>query len=76
VLAAVNARRTPVAFILWGNDARKKVPMLDGSRHLIHVSQHPSPLAAYRGFFGSRPFSRTNAFLASHGLEPIDWRLA
>jgi uracil-DNA glycosylase len=75
VLAAVSARRTPVAFILWGNDARKKASMLDGSRHLVHVSQHPSPLAAYRGFFGSRPFSKTNAFLASQGLEPIDWRL-
>jgi hypothetical protein len=57
------------------NDAREKALMLDGSRHLVHVSQHPSPLAAYRGFFGSRPFSKTNAFLASQGLEPIDWRL-
>jgi uracil-DNA glycosylase len=75
VLAAVNARQTPIAFILWGDDARKKERMLDDRRHLVHVSAHPSPLSAYRGFIGSRPFSKVNAFLAAKGVEPIDWRL-
>jgi uracil-DNA glycosylase len=76
VLAAVNARQEPVAFVLWGNDARKKAAMLNGVKHLVHQSEHPSPLSAYRGFFGSRPFSRVNAFLAARGIGPIDWRLA
>jgi uracil-DNA glycosylase len=75
VLAAVNARQVPVAFILWGNAARKKATMLNAGRHLVHESEHPSPLAAYRGFFGSRPFSKVNAFLAAQGIEPIDWCL-
>jgi uracil-DNA glycosylase len=75
VLAAVNARPVPVAFVLWGSDARRRAPLLDGNRHLLHQSEHPSPLSAYRGFFGSRPFSRVNDFLASRGLEPVDWRL-
>jgi uracil-DNA glycosylase len=77
VIAVVNARHAPVAFILWGGHARKKAPMLDASRHLVLEAEHPSPLAAYRGFFGSRPFSRVNAFFQSKGInDPIDWRLA
>jgi uracil-DNA glycosylase len=75
VLAAVNAGQAPVAFILWGNDARKKAAMLDGKNHFVHQSEHPSPLSAYRGFFGSRPFSKTNAFLASKEIAPIGWQL-
>jgi uracil-DNA glycosylase len=75
VLQAVSARHAPVAFILWGNHARSKAPMLNAERHLVHVSEHPSPLAAYRGFFGSRPFSKANAFLAARGIEPIDWQI-
>jgi uracil-DNA glycosylase len=75
VLAAVNARQEPVAFILWGNDARKKAAMLDGKKHLVHQSEHPSSLSAYRGFFGSRPFSKANEFLASKGIAPIGWQL-
>ena len=75
VIAAVNARNTPVAFLLWGGHAQKKAVMLDGGRHLVHLSEHPSPLAAYRGFFGSRPFSKANAFLGSHGVAEIDWSL-
>ncbi|MCB4823970.1 uracil-DNA glycosylase [Roseicella aerolata] len=75
VLQAVSARSAPVAFLLWGNHARSKAPMLDAERHLVHVSEHPSPLAAYRGFFGSRPFSKTNAFLAARGITPIDWQI-
>ena len=76
VIAAVNAQDRPVAFILWGNHAGKKAAMLDGARHLVHRSEHPSPLAAYRGFFGSRPFSKTNAFLEAQGAgNGIDWSL-
>jgi uracil-DNA glycosylase len=76
VIAAVNAQDRPVAFILWGNHAGKKAAMLDGARHLVHRSEHPSPLAAYRGFFGSRPFSKTNAFLEAQGAGTgIDWTL-
>jgi uracil-DNA glycosylase len=75
VLHAVNARQAPVAFLLWGNHARSKAPMLDAERHLVHVSEHPSPLAAYRGFFGSRPFSKANAFLQARGTAPINWHI-
>ncbi len=75
IIAAVNARDTPVAFLLWGGHAQKKAAMLDGGRHLVHRSEHPSPLAAYRGFFGSRPFSKANAFLHDRGVAEIDWSL-
>ena len=71
----MNDRQTPAVFILWGDHAHKKKPMLDEERHLVHVSAHPSPLSAYRGFFGSRPFSKVNAFFTAKGVEPIDWRL-
>jgi uracil-DNA glycosylase len=75
VLQAVSARQAPVAFILWGNHARSKAPMLELERHLVHVSEHPSPLAAHRGFFGSRPFTKVNAFLAARGVELINWQI-
>ena len=76
VLAAVNARDAPVAFLLWGAHAGTKTAMLDGTRHLVHRSEHPSPLSAYRGFFGSRPFSAVNAFLQSRGDGiGIDWSM-
>ena len=75
VIGAVNARDAPVAFLLWGGHAQRKAATLDHVRHLVHRSEHPSPLAAYRGFFGSRPFSKTNDFLQSHGVAEIDWRL-
>lgn len=75
VIAAVNARNIPVAFILWGGHAQKKAVMLNNTQHLVHMSEHPSPLAAYRGFFGSRPFSKANHFLRSRGVEAIDWSL-
>jgi uracil-DNA glycosylase len=78
-VAAVAARAEPTVFILWGSHARKKasrVPMLArASQHLILTAAHPSPLSAHNGFFGSRPFSQTNAFLAQHGRGAIDWRL-
>ena len=74
-ILALNAQARPMVFILWGSPAQKKAKMLDNSQHLILKAPHPSPLSAYRGFFGSRPFSQTNAFLESHGMEPIDWQI-
>lgn len=79
-VAAVAVREEPCVFILWGSHAKKKasrVPALARSRqHLILASAHPSPLSAHNGFFGSRPFSQTNAFLEEHGRGAIDWRIA
>ena len=75
VIRAVNALPQPVVFILWGAYAQKKAAFVDTSRHLVIKSPHPSPLSAHNGFFGSRPFSRANAFLVSKGYPPIDWRL-
>lgn len=75
VLRAVNGKDHRVVFILWGSHARKKRALVDTSRHMVIESAHPSPLSAHNGFFGSRPFSRTNAALVDAGLEPIDWRL-
>ncbi|WP_116995930.1 uracil-DNA glycosylase [Desertimonas flava] len=75
VIRAVNAKPHPVVFILWGGHARKKKALVDTGRHTIIESAHPSPLSAHNGFFGSKPFSRTNAALEAAGLPPIDWRL-
>ncbi|HEX7857500.1 MAG TPA: uracil-DNA glycosylase [Sphingobium sp.] len=79
VIAKVNALETPVVFLLWGSHAKAKAAMIDdiakGGRHLVLTSAHPSPLSAYNGFFGSRHFSRANAFLEQAGLDPIDWTL-
>jgi uracil-DNA glycosylase len=77
-VAAVAAREEPSAFILWGSHAQAKASRIEGLRdgqHLVVESPHPSPLSAHRGFFGSRPFSRTNSFLEKHGRGPIDWRV-
>lgn len=74
--AAIDAlaqKREHVVFILWGNSARKKGERIDRSRHCVIESAHPSPLSARRGFFGSKPFSRANEYLAAHGIAPIDW---
>lgn len=65
--------RKDVVFILWGAYAQRKGEFIDRSRHCVITSPHPSPLSASRGFFGSKPFSRTNAYLVSKGLTPIDW---
>ena len=73
VIRLVSQEEEHVVFILWGAYARKKKSLIDVSKHLIIESAHPSPLSAYRGFFGSRPFSRTNAYLTEMGREPIDW---
>jgi uracil-DNA glycosylase len=75
VLRAVNDKPHPVVFILWGAAARRKKSLLDLQRHAVIESAHPSPLSAHNGFFGSRPFSATNAALERAGLPPIDWTL-
>ena len=71
----LNEQDRPLVFILWGSPAQKKAQMLNNPKHLILKAPHPSPLSAYRGFFGSRPFSQTNEFLVKNGLEPIDWQI-
>ena len=74
-MRAVNEKPERVVFVLWGASARKKRGLVDTSRHVIIESAHPSPLSAHNGFFGSKPFSRTNEALEKAGLKPIDWRL-
>ena len=71
----VSDHARPSVFLLWGNWAKEKAALVDDRRHRIIMSAHPSPLSAYHGFFGSRPFSRTNAFLRELGREEIDWRV-
>lgn len=71
----LNEQDRPIVFILWGRPAQKKKAMLDNPKHLILEAPHPSPLSARGGFFGSRPFSKTNAFLEENGLTPIDWQI-
>ncbi|MBE5396198.1 uracil-DNA glycosylase [Brevibacillus borstelensis] len=75
VIAALNDRETPLVFILWGRHAQEKASFIDTNKHFIIASPHPSPFSANRGFFGSRPFSRTNQFLRSQGMKEIDWQL-
>lgn len=75
MLEAVNLQDRPIVFILWGRNAREKKKMLTNPKHLILESAHPSPLSAYNGFFGSRPFSKTNEFLKANGIETIDWQI-
>ncbi len=73
ILHLLNEKTEPVVFILWGAHARSKKRFLNNPNHLVVESAHPSPLSAYRGFFGSKPFSRTNEFLISKGESPVDW---
>lgn len=73
LIKLLNEREKPVVFILWGSFARSKKALITNKRHYIIESPHPSPLSAYRGFFGSKPFSKTNNFLVTNGIEPIDW---
>lgn len=75
VIRALNEREEPMVFLLWGGAAKKKIKMIDTAKHTILTSAHPSPLSAYRGFFGSQPFSKTNQALQEMGYEPIDWQL-
>jgi uracil-DNA glycosylase len=74
-IAALDAHRDGIVFILWGSHAQKKGAFIDTRKHLVIKSPHPSPLSAHRGFFGSRLFSRANEWLSAHGQSPIDWRL-
>ncbi len=74
-IRAVNARRSPVVFVLWGRDAQSKKTLIDRTRHVVIEGAHPSPMSAARGFFGSRPFSKVNAALRAAGKPPIDWQL-
>jgi len=74
-IKVLNEQDRPIVFILWGRPAQLKKPMLTNPKFLILEAPHPSPLSAYRGFFGSRPFSKTNEFLAEHNIEPIDWQI-
>ena len=76
IIKAVSDRCDDVVFILWGNYALKKKELIDIKKHHIITSVHPSPLSASRGLFGSKPFSKANAYLSAHGKAPIDWRLS
>ena len=76
VIAALNQEHKGLALILWGRKAQDKGASIDRDRHLVITSVHPSPLSAHNGFFGSRPFSRTNDYLAAQGKSPIDWQPA
>ena len=76
ILKAINEQKEHVVFILWGAKAQQKAKFIDARKHLIIKSPHPSPLSAYRGFFGSKPFSRTNTYLQAHGIKPIDWQVS
>lgn len=75
IIRAVNSQNRPVVYMLWGAPAQAKRQMLDNPRHLVLTAPHPSPLSAYRGFFGCRHFSQCNAFLEEHGEKPIDWQI-
>ena len=75
VIQAVNKEDRPIVFLLWGKPAQTKKAMLNNPKHLILEAPHPSPLSSYRGFFGCKHFSKTNAFLEENGLAPIDWQI-
>lgn len=73
VISHISEHRNNVVFILWGSYAISKRPLIDESKHLVLTSVHPSPLSAYRGFFGNKHFSKTNEYLIAHGKSPIEW---
>lgn len=75
IIRKLNEREKPICFILWGANAKAKIPLITEQRHLILTGAHPSPLSAYRGFFGGKYFSRANAFLEANGEAPVDWRI-
>ena len=75
VIKAINNRDEPVVFWLWGKPAESKLKLITNKQPLVLIAPHPSPLSVYRGFFGSKPFSKTNAFLTQNGKAPIDWTL-
>ncbi len=75
IINAVNAQDRPIVYMLWGSPAQRKIPMLTNPKHLVLKAPHPSPLSAYRGFFGCKHFSQCNEFLVKNGMEPIDWQI-
>ncbi|MDO4463591.1 MAG: uracil-DNA glycosylase [Bacillota bacterium] len=75
IIQAVNEQDRPIVYLLWGKPAQSKISMLTNPKHLILTAPHPSPLSAYRGFFGCKHFSKTNEFLKEKGIEPIDWQI-
>lgn len=75
IIEAVNEQDRPIVYMLWGRPAQSKIPMLTNPKHLILTAPHPSPLSAYRGFFGCKHFSKANEFLKEHGVEPVDWQI-
>ena len=75
IIKVVNSIDRPIVYFLWGAPAQKKKAMLNNPKHLILEAPHPSPLSAYRGFFGCKHFSRCNEFLVANGVEPIDWQI-
>lgn len=75
IISEINKKETPVVFLLWGSPAKAKVQIIDNKKHIKLTSVHPSPLSAYRGFFGCKHFSKTNELLISKGLSPIDWQI-
>ena len=75
VIQLLNERQQPMVFLLWGGNARSKARLITNPAHLVLQCAHPSPLSAYNGFFGCRHFSKTNEFLFSRGMKPIDWKL-
>ncbi|MCR4581262.1 MAG: uracil-DNA glycosylase [Bacilli bacterium] len=76
VIKKINTKEEPVVFILWGNFARSKKAFITNPKHLVIESAHPSPFSARNGFFGSKPFSKTNEFLTKNNIKPIDWDLS
>lgn len=76
LLQELSRRSTALVFMLWGKEAQNLAPFLDGSKHLVLTAPHPSPFAAYRGFFGCQHFSQANIWLQEQGLEPINWQLS
>ncbi len=75
IIQAIGEREQPAVFLLWGAHAQKKEALIDTGRHAVLKSVHPSPLSARGGFFGSRPYSQTNDYLKSHGIQPINWEI-
>jgi len=76
IIQSLNEHKENLVFILWGSYAQKKGAFINTEKHLVIKSPHPSPLSAYRGFFGSKPFSRANQYLLSNAIDPIDWQLS
>lgn len=76
IILALNKKASPIVFILWGAEARKKRSLIDEKKHFVLTSAHPSPLSAYRGFFGSKPFSTANQLLVKSGQKAVNWNLS